>query len=912
MHEGETMTFNPKTYQTKVLDIVAEFFGAAHEKGAAAAYMDIAHRQDKNGKPLNPYAAPAYQTFAEGLEDRAHACVRVPTAGGKTYMAARSLEILHNYREEHWAKAGGTEMRAPLILWLVPTSVIRAQTAEVLSGARHPCAAEIRKIFGNIRILDINDFDIIMPQDLTENGALFISTVQMFRAKNTESRRIYAGKEDFDAHFSRFLPNPAPAGLEFNSEGNPKHSFINLLHLARPIVVCDEAQGFTTELSREVLQRINPACVLEWTATPRRGQTAGKDKRENIKHNVLWSIPAAELDKAEMIKMPVRVGEHENWEQAAQAAAAERARLEKTAAEHGEPVRPVALYKAESAAGDVTVQTLKTHLMSALQIAEEEIAVATGGEKELDGVNLLDAACKIRHIITVEALREGWDCSFAYVFCSAANVQSKTAAEQFLGRIMRMPFAQKRAHPDLNRAYAHMPADYATSAVEVLRENMALNLGYEEEEARWIIQPALADDEDLWGRGGGAAEMAVDNKPDFSELPEEDKESAKTHVEIKPAPDGGFHAVIRAPVSDAVQTAIANAAAPEKREETRRALQQENRRLQIARSPARRGVKFAPLPEFLFFSPETEEETKADNDSLYEAADWNDLGENFLLENFSHDEKGKIYEISLRGGKVPYQKIGNYQGEIFGGAPEHMRAHLAAWLEYKIRDPHGQYAPETLKKFIGANLDNLLSDPALPVEILTRAKHQLARALKAWLKEREEKIDRQTAGRFLFDNPELKCAHSFQYPEKYAPSENAGYSGAFYFTKHYYADVGAFDSDEEYQCAKALDMAPGVKHWVRNISRHPKSYKLPLGASGNFYPDFIAELADGKILVAEYKGQRGENDESEILKRRAGEKMEKLGGAFFAWITARGATVREKRASIQRQLQEKIAAVMEQ
>ena len=59
-------------------------------------------------------------------------------------------------------------------------------------------------------------------------------------------------------------------------------------------------------------------------------------------------------------------------------------------------------------------------------------------------------------IITVEALKEGWDCSFAYVLCSVANIGSATDIEQLLGRVLRMPYAKSRANETLNRAYTHV------------------------------------------------------------------------------------------------------------------------------------------------------------------------------------------------------------------------------------------------------------------------------------------------------------------------------------------------------------------------------------------------------------------------------------------------------------------------
>ena len=65
------------------------------------------------------------------------------------------------------------------------------------------------------------------------------------------------------------------------------------------------------------------------------------------------------------------------------------------------------------------------------------------------------------------------------------------------------------------------------------------------------------------------------------------------------------------------------------------------------------------------------------------------------------------------------------------------------------------------------------------------------------------------------------------------------------------------------------------------------SFKLPL-ASGNFFPDFVAKLKDGRIFVVEYKGGllagSGVDDTNE--KRVVGEKWERASGGkgLFAVI----------------------------
>ncbi len=66
-------------------------------------------------------------------------------------------------------------------------------------------------------------------------------------------------------------------------------------------------------------------------------------------------------------------------------------------------------------------------------IPEKEIAIKTGDKDELKNVDLLSPDCPIRYIITVNALKEGWDCPFAYVLATVANRTSTVDVEQIWG-----------------------------------------------------------------------------------------------------------------------------------------------------------------------------------------------------------------------------------------------------------------------------------------------------------------------------------------------------------------------------------------------------------------------------------------------------------------------------------------------
>src|SRR3546814_16858179 len=83
-------------------------------------------------------------------------------------------------------------------------------------------------------------------------------------------------------------------------------------------------------------------------------------------------------------------------------------------------------------------------------------------------------------------LKEGWDCSFAYIFCSVASIRSAGAVEQLLGRVLRMPFAQRRVSEELNRAYAHVSeANFATAA-QALTDKLTA-MGFDARSARPAI-----------------------------------------------------------------------------------------------------------------------------------------------------------------------------------------------------------------------------------------------------------------------------------------------------------------------------------------------------------------------------------------------------------------------------------------
>ena len=117
--------------------------------------------------------------------------------------------------------------------------------------------------------------------------------------------------------------------------------------------------------------------------------------------------------------------------------------------------------------------------------------VATGTTRELDDLNLASRSCPVRYVITVQALREGWDCPFAYVLCSLQKMTSATAVEQLLARVLRTPQARRRGREALNRAYAHVCAAEFSSAAHALADRLIHHMGFEAlDVASMIAAPA--------------------------------------------------------------------------------------------------------------------------------------------------------------------------------------------------------------------------------------------------------------------------------------------------------------------------------------------------------------------------------------------------------------------------------------
>lgn len=457
-----------KDYQERVLDSLREFFRiAARTDDPALAFQDTTRRLGDT----TPYLPVPTAGLGPGMP---YVCLRVPTGGGKTLLACYAAGL---------AQREFMRAERAVVLWLVPSNTILDQTTDALRDPRHPYRRALELACGVVEVVTIEEALRLTRARVEGQTVVIVSTIQAFRAEDQTGRKVYDGKNSHMVEHFEGKPSALLARLELVSDGKPKPSLVNMLCLRRPIVIVDEAHNARTDLSFSTLGNVMPSCIVEFTATP---------ARETNPSNVLHRVSAAELKAAQMVKLPLRVvvRHPSQRDQLLAEAIALRADLEKLAATEGqqtaEYIRPILLLQAERVDA---CEPLRDRLVREFGLLKDEVRISVGRLDELKDVkDIASPTCPVRVIITVEKLREGWDCPFAYVLCSLKETRSATAIEQIVGRILRLPNAQVKRHPDLNCSYAFSVSESITDVLAELREALEHN-GFTAAEAERIIIP---------------------------------------------------------------------------------------------------------------------------------------------------------------------------------------------------------------------------------------------------------------------------------------------------------------------------------------------------------------------------------------------------------------------------------------
>lgn len=404
-------------------------------------------------------------------------CLKVPTGGGKTFLAVKTIDLINT---------GYLKKREGLILWVVPTTQIYRQTIKSLRNRDHPYRQHLDIASGG-RTLILEKGDRFTPQDVGANLVVLMLMLPSASRKNKETLRMFRDSGGFGEFFPReddakgneALLQEVPNLDAFDSQNGfwgrqIKTSLGNALRLLSPIVILDEGHKAYSETAQDTLCGFNPSILVEFSATPPEGS------------NILVDVTGIELNREEMIKFDLHVFNKASpdWKDTLLDSHRKLEELAIKARDHhsqsGARIRPICLIQVERTgkdqrgSGKIHSEDVREHLTKIIGIPAEEVAVKTSEKDELKDVDdvggLMSPDCRIRYIITKQALQEGWDCAFAYVLAILTNPGSKTALTQLVGRILRQPYARKTGIKELDESYVYCFQHRGRELLEEIRK----------------------------------------------------------------------------------------------------------------------------------------------------------------------------------------------------------------------------------------------------------------------------------------------------------------------------------------------------------------------------------------------------------------------------------------------------------
>lgn len=457
-----------KKYQIKVVNAFKQFLQTARDTKTS---FDVAKQAlPENMRHTLNWVQTTFQISSLVYKDRCtnglgnsypRIIIKVPTGGGKTLLAVESIREYQNLF---------AQKRTGLVVWIVPSETIYTQTVQKIRDKGNYLRQLLDQCSGN-RTIVLEKGQRLTTNDIEENlVVLFVMIQSISRTNGKEALKVFQDSGGYDSFFPadhrydlheqllKQVPN-----LDFISPLGTEQPLImtslgNAIRISKPFIIIDEIHKVFSENTRKTIDSLNPEFVLGFSATPK------------AEMNVLVTITGLELKEEEMVKLDMHilppVSKQENdWKAMVKEIKEHRDKLEDTAKQYktdtGIYIRPTALLQVEATGKDqrgkhdrVHSLDVKEYLVS-LEVNPDEIAIKTSSQNDIEDVNLFSQDCPVRYIITKEALREGWDFSFAYILGIIPNVNSNTGVTQLVGRILRQPFARKSGVKELDESYVY-------------------------------------------------------------------------------------------------------------------------------------------------------------------------------------------------------------------------------------------------------------------------------------------------------------------------------------------------------------------------------------------------------------------------------------------------------------------------
>ncbi len=844
-----------KNYQTKVIQDLE-------------IYLQYIKRYKKTDQSFNKFwedriggynalTGEGMQPYKNTIPNAANVCIKVPTAGGKTFIACNAIHTVFNAYPANMPK---------VVVWLVPWSNLLDQTVAALSNPAHPYRQKLNSLF-NHRVEIYQKKDLLQganfnPSVVQEQLSIFVMSFASLRAKNKEDRKVYQENGQL-ASFAAFFKNS-----QVFQDDTEETSLINVIRNLHPLIVVDESHNAESTLSVEMLRALNPSFVLDLTATPKNNS------------NIISMVPAIELKKEHMVKLPVIVYNHQDRSAVVNSAFHLQRRLEVLALKQenngGRYIRPIVLFQAQPKTGEenMTYEKLKKQLIS-IGIPEIQIKIKTATLDELKGVDLMSRECEVRFIITINALKEGWDCPFAYILASLADKSSAVDVEQILGRVLRQPYVQKHKDYLLNVSYVLTSSikfnDTLQNIVKALQAS-----GFSDNDYRGIdvmesidsAQTLVIQNEIRFNNDN---DLLLDNLYFNSKLEDQNTSFEPVINEIEK---------IALQQSQVMQALISQQKSSVDDEHLFEEMGEKIKRYQLT-AQNKQHVAHIKLPQFYLQIPQnslfgggqiklsqepllnqfklSNEDIKIDfsttSSELYKV-DLEEVGKDDFDARFS-----KIEDLMFREPVVAY---------IMSKPPERQIKDITHQLMKIIGDMY-PIPDQEIRLYIERVLSSL--NPEQLQDILTR-KDEYSRKIKARIKHH---ADQYAEERFndLIKLGKINTEATWTFPQQIVP----GNIGAA-ISKSLYEREGTMNGFET-TVISALSALQNIVFWHRNLSRG-KGFNIN-GFKSNHYPDFLLYTQFGRIILLETKGDDRDNSDSQA-KCRLGNKWAELAGEKFNYF----------------------------
>lgn len=177
-----------KPYQQQVINDLALFLENIQEtKDVKDAFYNFWAKHPRT--PLFPYSGTAIEPYKNpaGAGFRVpHICVKVPTAGGKTFIACNAIKTIFDAFAYDKPKA---------VVWLVPSITILDQTIKNLKDTNHPYRQKINSHFGNkVEVFDKAELlqgSGFNATSVKEQLNIFVLSFDSIRTANKEGRKVF-------------------------------------------------------------------------------------------------------------------------------------------------------------------------------------------------------------------------------------------------------------------------------------------------------------------------------------------------------------------------------------------------------------------------------------------------------------------------------------------------------------------------------------------------------------------------------------------------------------------------------------------------------------------------------------------------------------------------------------------------